>query len=84
LGERPRSPGAIEARFTAQVQEAQAGKAARKKTAAAPDFTQLDAVTKVELLSPLYAKNLGAEPKYPDASPALNQARAGGSQSGLS
>ena len=60
-------PALIEARFTAQVQEAQAGKAARKKTAAAPDFTQLDAVTKVELLSPLYAKNLGAEPKYPDA-----------------
>jgi hypothetical protein len=61
-------PALVEARFTAQIQEAQAGKAARKKTApAVPDYTQLDAAAKVELLTPMYAKNLGAEPKYPDA-----------------
>lgn len=60
-------PALIEAQFTAQIREAQAGKAGKRSTAPAADYTQLDAATKVELLAQLYAKNIGAEPKYPDS-----------------
>jgi len=61
-------PALVEAQFTAQIQDAQTGKAGKKKsTAPAADYAQLDEATKVELLAQLYAKDLGAEPKYPDA-----------------
>jgi len=56
----------VEAQFLAKVREAQSAKAARKKSAAdTPDFEQLDTSAKVELLTQLYAKNVGGEPKFP-------------------
>jgi Domain of Unknown Function (DUF748) len=59
-------PALVEARFLAQVREAQSGKnGGKKSTAAAPEFEQLDPDAKVELLTRLYAKNLGSEPKFP-------------------
>jgi len=59
-------PALVEAQFLAQVREAQSAKAGRKKSAAdTPDFEQLDTSAKVELLTQLYAKNEGGEPKFP-------------------
>jgi len=59
-------PALVEARFLTQVREAQSGKTGRDKSrAAAPDFEQLDAPAKVELLTQLYAKDAGGEPKFP-------------------
>jgi hypothetical protein len=59
-------PALVEAQFLAQVREAQSAKAGRKKSPAdAPDFEQLDTSAKVELLTQLYAKNVGGEPKFP-------------------
>jgi len=59
-------PALVEAQFLAQVREAQSAKAGRKKSAAdTPDFEQLDTSAKVELLTQLYAKNVGGEPKFP-------------------
>ncbi|HWY94981.1 MAG TPA: DUF748 domain-containing protein [Steroidobacteraceae bacterium] len=59
-------PALVDARFLTQVREAQSAKAGRKKSPAdAPDFEQLDTSAKVELLTQLYAKNVGGEPKYP-------------------
>jgi outer membrane protein OmpA-like peptidoglycan-associated protein len=61
-------PALMEAEFRRQVREAQAGKAGRKKSAdPAPEFDQLDPASKVEVLMQLYAKNVGGEPKFPDA-----------------
>ena len=60
-------PALARAQFLTQVREAQAEKAGHKKMAAAPEFEQLDAVAKVELLTHLYAKNLGGEPKFPES-----------------
>ena len=61
-------PALVEAQFLTQVREAQAAKAGRKKSpAAAPDFEQLDPAAKVELLMQLYEKNVGGEPKFPQA-----------------
>jgi Domain of Unknown Function (DUF748) len=51
-------PALIEARFAAQVRDAQSSKAGKKSAAEGPD---------VELLKQLYVKNLGGEPKYPEA-----------------
>jgi len=59
-------PALIEAHFAAQVREAQSSKAGKKPAAAGPDFQQWDPAAKVELLTPLYAKTLGGEPKYPE------------------
>jgi hypothetical protein len=59
-------PALVEAQFLAQIRAAQAGNASGKKsTAAAPEFEQLDPAVKVELLTQLYAKNMGGEPKFP-------------------
>jgi Domain of Unknown Function (DUF748) len=61
-------PALAEAQFMSQVRGAQSGKANRKKpAAAAPEFEQMDAAAKVELLTPLYEKNLGGQPKFPEA-----------------
>jgi hypothetical protein len=59
-------PALVEARFAAQVREAQS-KAGKKSAGASPDFEQWDAPAKVELLKQLYVKNVGGEPKYPEA-----------------
>ncbi|HME40192.1 MAG TPA: DUF748 domain-containing protein [Steroidobacteraceae bacterium] len=61
-------PALIEAQFMAQVREIQSGRATRKQsTPAAPDFAQLDPAAKTDLLMQLYVKNVGSEPKFPDA-----------------
>ncbi|MEA3198336.1 MAG: hypothetical protein QOF32_2388, partial [Gammaproteobacteria bacterium] len=64
IGELDR-PALVEARFLAQVREAQSGKGSKKSPAAVPEFEQLDPAAKVELLTQLYAKNVGGEPKFP-------------------
>jgi len=59
-------PALVDARFLTQVREARSGKGGRNKSpAAAPDFEQLDAPAKVELLTQLYAKDMGGEPTFP-------------------
>ena len=59
-------PALVEARFLAQIREAQSNKAGGKK-AAAPDFAQLDPAAQLEILTQLYAKNVGGQPKFPEA-----------------
>jgi hypothetical protein len=66
------SPALVGALLTAQLSEAQAEaaqKSNRKKAALAapmPGFDELDAPARLQLLTQLYVKNLGAEPKYPE------------------
>jgi hypothetical protein len=61
-------PSLIEAKYRAQVQEALAATAARKKSPAATTaFDQLDASAQLDLLTRLYVSNFGADPKFPDS-----------------
>jgi len=61
-------PALVEAQFMKQVREAQSAAPTRKKPpATAPDYEQMDAADKVELLTQLYKKNFGGEPKFPDS-----------------
>jgi hypothetical protein len=65
-------PSLIEAKYRAQVQEAMAATAARKKSAAAATaFDQLDASVQLDLLTRLYVSNFGADPKFPDSVEAI-------------
>jgi hypothetical protein len=65
-------PSLIDAQFKAQVHEAQAAAAARRKSVSATQpFDQLDPATRLEILAQLYQKNLGSEPKYPDSVSAI-------------
>ena len=65
-------PSLVDAQFKAQVSDAQAALAARKKSVSATaSFEQLDPDTRLGVLSTLYRKNFGAEPKYPDAVTAI-------------
>jgi hypothetical protein len=61
----------VAARFTAELGAAQSVKGSSKKAAAAtgtpPSYDELDPSAKLELLSRLYAKDFGTEPKFPDA-----------------
>jgi hypothetical protein len=60
-------PALIEAQFSAQLREAQSGKSgAKNSAAAAPEFEAMDPTAKVALLTKVYAKALGGEPKYPE------------------
>jgi hypothetical protein len=62
-------PALVAARFTAELGAAQSIKGGSKKAAAAgtpPAYDELDPSTKLELLTRLYAKDFGAEPKFPD------------------
>jgi hypothetical protein len=60
-------PALIEAQFSAQLREAQSGKSgAKNPAAAAPDFDAMDPAAKVALLTKVYTKVLGGEPKYPE------------------
>jgi hypothetical protein len=63
-------PALIAAQFNAQVRDLQASRqsqtAAPPATAAVP-YEQLDPATQLDLLSRLYVKDLGMDPKYPDA-----------------
>ena len=59
-------PALIEAQFQSQVRDARAAAGSGKKSAAAAaDFDSLDPAAQAEVLTQLYAKNLGGEPKYP-------------------
>jgi len=58
-------PSLIEAKFQAQLQEAQAATTARKKSPAA-GFDQLDAASQLDVLTKLYVKNFGGDPKFPE------------------
>jgi hypothetical protein len=60
-------PGMVEGRFQAQIHDIQAATAARKKAPGpAVGFDQLEATAQLDLLTQLYAKNFGAEPKFPE------------------
>ena len=60
-------PALIETQFSAQLREAQSGKnGAKNPAAAAPDYEAMDPNAKVALLTKVYAKALGGEPKYPE------------------
>jgi hypothetical protein len=65
-------PSLVEAKFQAQLQEAQAATTARKKSsAAAAGFDQLDAASQLDLLTKLYVKNFGGDPKFPESVEAI-------------
>ncbi|HWG68239.1 MAG TPA: DUF748 domain-containing protein [Steroidobacteraceae bacterium] len=66
LGEVDR-PALVEARFKAEVSEAQSAKAGRKKSAEPADFEQLDPAAKAQVLTSLYAKTVGGKPAYPES-----------------
>jgi hypothetical protein len=67
-------PALTEAQFSAQIREAESGKAGRKKsTVAEPQYEQLDPAAKAELLLQLYEKNLGGEPKFPESVTSLKE-----------
>jgi len=60
----------LAAKFQSQIREIQA--ASRKKSPGAGiGFEQLDANARLELLTQLYAKNFGAEPKFPESIAAI-------------
>ena len=58
-------PALIEAQFSAQLREAQSGNSGAKNPAA-PEFAAMDPAAKLALLTKVYAKTLGGEPKYPE------------------
>jgi hypothetical protein len=65
-------PLLIDAQFKSQLQAAQAAAAARKKSiSATTPFEQLDPGVRLDILTQLYHKELGAEPKYPDSVSAI-------------
>jgi hypothetical protein len=68
-------PALAAAQFNAQLNELQTLKVGRKKSggAAPPPYDQLDPGAKLELLTELYVKDVGAEPKYPAAVTDLKQ-----------
>ena len=61
-------PALVESQFLSQVREAQTTKGGKKAASeAAPALDQMDPSARLELLTQLYEKNLGGEPKYPDS-----------------
>ncbi len=65
-------PALTDAKFMAQVRDAQSDKSSRKKAAAgASDHEQLDPAAKAELLTQVYAKVVGGSPKFPDSVTAI-------------
>ena len=61
-------PALVEVQFSTQLRDALSTMPDRKKAAAAaPDFAQWEPAVKLDILTRLYAKNIGAEPKYPEA-----------------
>jgi hypothetical protein len=63
-------PLLIDAQLQAHIQALQASGAVRKKSAAVP-YAQLDPSSQVDVLTQLYVKDVGGEPKYPDSIAAL-------------
>jgi hypothetical protein len=65
-------PSLVEAKYQAQLREALAATAARKKSSAATTaFDQLDAGAQLDLLTRLYVTDFGADPKFPDSVEAI-------------
>jgi hypothetical protein len=65
-------PRLVEERFQAQIHEMQAATAARKKSPGATiGFEQLDPAAQLDLLTQLYTKSFGAEPKFPESVAAI-------------
>jgi Domain of Unknown Function (DUF748) len=65
-------PQLVEEKFQAQIHEIQAATAARKKSPGTTiAFEQLDAAAQLDLLTQLYTKNFGAEPKFPESIAAI-------------
>lgn len=70
-------PALIDAEFASELSQAMTQSATRKKQAAtvapAPSFDQLDAAAKLDVLTRLYQRDLGGDPKYPDTVTAVKQ-----------
>ena len=70
-------PALVAAAFQSQLAEVQAGtEKGGKKGAAAPapsSLDQLDPAAKLDVLTRLYARDFGGEPKYPDSVTAIKQ-----------
>jgi hypothetical protein len=64
-------PQLLEEKFQAQIHEIQAATARKKSPGPAVDFGQLDPAAQVDLLTQLYTKNFGAEPKFPESIAAI-------------
>jgi hypothetical protein len=65
-------PALVDAQFLAQVREALSSKSNRKNAGGpVPEYGQLEPSAKVEVLTRLYTKNVGGEPKYPEAMAAI-------------
>jgi hypothetical protein len=65
-------PLLIDAQLKAQLHEAQTAAAARNKSiSATAPFEQLDPGARLDILTQLYRKDLGAVPKYPDSVSAI-------------
>jgi hypothetical protein len=65
-------PLLIDAQLKSQLHAAQSAAAAAKKSISATvPFEQLDSPTRLDILSQLYQKNFGAEPRYPEAVTAI-------------
>jgi hypothetical protein len=65
-------PRLVEEKFQAQIHEIQAATAGRKKSPGPTvGFEQLDATAQLDLLTQLYTKNFGAEPKFPESIAAI-------------
>jgi hypothetical protein len=65
-------PSLIEVKYRAQLQEALAAPAGRKKSpTAATAFDQLDAAAQLDLLTRMYVSSFGADPKFPDSVEAI-------------
>jgi Domain of Unknown Function (DUF748) len=62
-------PSLIEAKLQAQIRDAQP--TGRKKSAASVAFEQSEPAAQLDLLSQIYAKNIGVGPKYPESVSAL-------------
>jgi hypothetical protein len=65
-------PRLVEEKFQAQIREIQAPTAARKKSPGPTiGFEQLDPAAQLDLLTQLYTKNFGTEPKFPESIAAI-------------
>jgi hypothetical protein len=65
-------PALVDAQFLAQVREALSSKSNRTNAGGpVPEYGQLEPSAKVEVLTRLYTKNVGGEPKYPEAMAAI-------------
>jgi len=64
-------PQLVDEKFQAQIHEIQAATARKKSPGPAVGFQQLDAAAQLDLLTQLYTKNFGAEPKFPESIAAI-------------